>query len=65
MINNFTAIIVTTNETVDQNSDNIRVVRDVLTQTATILQNRSVPVEVVQQVSPSVHDAVFHYSNTL
>ena len=59
MINNFTAIIVATNETVDQNSNSIRVVRIVLTQIAIILQNGSVAVEVVQQVSPSVHDAVY------
>ena len=62
MISNLTAIVVATNETVDQNSDSIRVVQTVLTQTATFLQNRSVPVEVLQQVSPSAHT---HYITVL
>ena len=50
MINNLTAIIITTNETVDQNTDNLQVVRTVLTQTATLLHNVSVPLAVVEQV---------------
>ena len=51
VINNLTALVVTTNETADQNEDNLQVVRTVLTQTATHLQTASVPLAVVEQVS--------------
>ena len=50
MINNLTALVITTNETADQNEDNLQVVRTVLTQTATHLQDASVPLAVVEQV---------------
>ena len=40
----------TTNEAADQNTDNLEVVRTVLTQTATLLHNVSVPLAVVEQV---------------
>ena len=55
MIRNLTAIIVATNETVDQNEDSIRVVQMVLTEAADFLQStmgiQSVPAAVVEQVS--------------
>ena len=50
MVNNLTAVIMTTNEAADQNTDNLEVVRTVLTQTATLLHNVSVPLAVVEQV---------------
>ena len=40
----------TTNETADQNTDNLDVVQTVLTQTATLLQNALLPLAVVEQV---------------
>ena len=58
MIRNLTAIIVATNETVDQNEDSIRVVQMVLTEAADFLQStmgiQSVPAAVVEQVSSVV-----------
>ena len=58
VIRNLTAIIVVTNETVDQNSDSIRLVRAVLTEAAAILQRTidtpSLPAAVVEQVSSVV-----------
>ena len=51
VINNLTVVVMTTNETADQNEDNLQVVRTALTQTATLLQNvSSVPLAVVEEV---------------
>ena len=54
VVNNLTAVVMATNETADQNRDNIQVIRTTLAQTATLLQNASVPLRVVEQVSPCV-----------
>ena len=51
VINNLTAIITTTNETADQNTDNLQVIQRALTKTAALFQNASVPLAVVEQVS--------------
>ena len=50
VISNLTSIITTANETSDQNSDNLRVISDVLTQSVNIL-TQNVSLEVANQVS--------------
>ena len=49
VISNLTSIITTANETSDQNSDNLRVISDVLTQSVNIL-TQNVSLEVANQV---------------
>ena len=61
VINNLTALVVTTNETADQNEDNLQVVRTVLTQTATHLQTASVPLAVVEQVGNTQVYSVIYF----
>ena len=51
VINNVTNIVSSANETSDQNSDNLRVVADVLTQSVDVIQTQNVSVEVASQVS--------------
>ena len=53
VISNLTMIVVAANESVDQNSDSIRVVRLIFFQTAALLQSSiaSVPLEEAEQVS--------------
>ena len=63
VISNLTSIITTANETSDQNSDNLRVISDVLTQSVNIL-TQNVSLEVANQVSIEfLH--VFRFSSRL
>ena len=51
VINIVTRIVSSANETSDQNRDNLKVVADVLTQSATVIQTQNVSLEVARQVS--------------
>ena len=51
VINNVTSIVSSANETSDQNSDNLEVVADVLTQSVNVIQTQNVSLEVASQVS--------------
>ena len=51
VINNLTSIVSMANETSDQNSDNLEVVADVLTQSVNVIRAQNVSLEVVSQVS--------------
>ena len=56
VINNLTMIVVAANESVDQNSDSIRVVRLIFFKAAALLQSStSVPLEEAEQVSWDMH----------
>ena len=50
VISNVTSIVSSANETSDQNSDNLRVVANVLTQSVDVIQNQNVSLEVASQV---------------
>ena len=50
VISNVTNIIRSANQTSDQNSDNLRVVADVLTQTASVIQAHNVSLNLVTEV---------------
>ena len=50
VISNVTNIVSSTNETSDQNSDNLRVVANVLTQSVDVIQTQNVSLEVARQV---------------
>ena len=51
IVNNLTSIVASTNETVDQNTDSIRIVQMVIVQTASLLQSPAIPQEIVEVVS--------------
>ena len=51
IVNNLTSIVASTNETVDQNTDSIRIVQMVIVQTASLLQSLAIPQEIVEVVS--------------
>ena len=51
VISNVTSIVISANETSDQNSDNLRVVADILTQSAEVIQSQNVSLGVINDVS--------------
>ena len=51
VLNNLTIIVITTNETVDQNTDTIRIVQIVIVQAASIVQSPATTQQVVEDVS--------------
>ena len=51
IISNVTSIVSLANEISDQNSDNLKVVANVLTRSIDVFQNQSVSLEVASQVS--------------
>ena len=51
VINNVTIIVSSANETSDQNRDNLKVVADILTRSANVIQTQNVSLEVASQVS--------------
>lgn len=51
VVNNVTNIVASANQTSDQNSDNLKIVANVLTQTAQVVQTQNVSLNLVTQVS--------------
>ena len=51
VVSNLTSIVTTANETSDQNSDNLRVISDVLMQSVDTIVTQNVSLEVANQVS--------------
>ena len=51
VLDNLTSVVITTNETVDQNTDTIRVVQIVIVQAASIVQSPAITQQVVEDVS--------------
>ena len=53
VISNLTSIVTTANETSDQNSDNLEVVANLLTQSADVIMTQNASLAVITQVSHS------------
>ena len=51
VVENLTQVVVTTNETSDQNTDNLKVITNTLTETSRLIKNNNVPLEVINEVS--------------
>ena len=51
VINNLTSIVTTANETSDQNSDNLEVVANLLTQSVDVIMTQNASLTVITQVS--------------
>ena len=51
VVSNLTSIVTTANKTSDQNSDNLRVISDVLMQSVDTIVTQNVSLEVANQVS--------------
>lgn len=51
VLDNLTSIVISTNETVDQNTETIRIVQMVIVQTASLIQSPAIPQQVVEDVS--------------
>ena len=51
VINNLTSIVTTANETSDQNSDNLEVVANLLTQSVDVIMTQNASLSMITQVS--------------
>ena len=51
VINNLTSIVTTANETSDQNSDNLEVVANLLTQSVDVIMTQNASITIITQVS--------------
>ena len=51
VINNLTSIVTTANETSDQNSDNLEVVANLLTQSVDVIMTQNASLTMITQVS--------------